>query len=284
LELFTLGVVDQNGVPNYTEDDVTAAARAWTGHSIDWKTYQYKFYAGEHDAEAKSLMGQSRNWDGPDIVNYVLQENTAKKLVACKFLSKKLWEHFAYQNPSKALVDELAQVLYNNDFAIKPWVKAMLMRDEFTAPPRCRAWCATRWSTSSTCSTSPATAATLNPQWYVEGMGQVPFAPPDVSGWKTNRYWVNTSVFGCERVRERRRRECARTTATRWARSHAGAGRRLRRRHVRRLAQHGQSQRSSACQRATPGGVVRRLVGEHQPAHDDDDDPRIPRGLKDDER
>ena len=63
-------------------DDVTAAARAWTGHSIDWKTYQYKFYAGEHDAEAKSFMGQSRNWDGPDIVDHVLQENTAKKLVA----------------------------------------------------------------------------------------------------------------------------------------------------------------------------------------------------------
>jgi uncharacterized protein (DUF1800 family) len=39
-------------------------------------------------------------------------------------------------------------------------------------------------------------AATLNPQWYVEGMGQVPFAPPDVAGWKTNGYWVNTSVFG----------------------------------------------------------------------------------------
>ena len=27
-----------------------------------------------------------------------------------------------------------------------------------------------------------------------------------------------------------------------------------------------------------------RLVGEHQPAHDDHDDPRIPRGLKDDDQ
>ena len=197
LELFTLGVVDQNGVPNYTEDDVTAAARAWTGHSIDWKTYQYKFYAGEHDAEAKSFMGQSRNWDGPDIVNYVLQENTAKKLVACKFLSKKLWEHFAYQNPSKALVDELAQVLYNNDFAIKPWVKAMLMRDEFYSTTAMQGL--VRSPVEYIVNLFHFTgyrAATLNPQWYVEGMGQVPFAPPDVSGWKTNGYWVNTSVFG----------------------------------------------------------------------------------------
>jgi len=197
LELFTLGVVDQNGVPNYTEDDVTAAARAWTGHSIDWKTYQYKFYAGEHDAEAKSFMGQSRNWDGPDIVNYVLQENTAKKLVACKFLSKKLWEHFAYQNPSKALVDELAQVLYNNDFAIKPWVKAMLMRDEFYSTTAMQGL--VRSPVEYIVNLFHFTgyrAATLNPQWYVEGMGQVPFAPPDVAGWKTNGYWVNTSVFG----------------------------------------------------------------------------------------
>ena len=32
MELFTLGVVDQNGQPNYSENDVSAAAAAWTGH------------------------------------------------------------------------------------------------------------------------------------------------------------------------------------------------------------------------------------------------------------
>ena len=37
MELFTLGV------GNYTEDDVEAAARAWTGHNADWPEYVYQF-------------------------------------------------------------------------------------------------------------------------------------------------------------------------------------------------------------------------------------------------
>ena len=93
MELFTLGV------GNYTEADVIAAARAWTGHGIDWPTRQYEFHSNEHDNTTKSFMGVTRNWNGPDIIDYILRENTTKKLVACKFLTRKLWEFFAYQNP-----------------------------------------------------------------------------------------------------------------------------------------------------------------------------------------
>ncbi len=37
-------------------------------------------------------------------------------------------------------------------------------------------------------------AATTNPQWYLESMGQEPFDPPNVSGWRTNGYWISTSA------------------------------------------------------------------------------------------
>lgn len=197
MELFTTGVVDQNGQPTYTENDVSAAAAAWTGHGIDWDTYLYKFWTGDHDYGTKTFMGQSRAWNGPDIINYLLQENVAKKMVACKFLSRKLWEHFAYEAPSQTIIDALAQVLFDNDFAIKPWVKAMLMRDEFYAVA------ATQGLVRSPLEFivnlmyfTGYRGAEMNPQWYLEGMGQVPFNPPNVAGWKTNSYWVNTSVFG----------------------------------------------------------------------------------------
>ncbi len=199
MELFTLGPVDQNGQPNYSEDDVAAAAAAWTGHGIDWNTYLYKFWSSDHDNALKSFMGvlPKRNWNGPDIINYLLQENTAKKLVACKFLSKKLWEHFAYENPSQATIDALAQVLFNNDMAIKPWVKAMLMSDEFysTAAMQGLVRSPLEYIVNLFYFTTYR-SATMNPQWSVEGMGQVPFNPPNVAGWKTNGYWVNTSLFG----------------------------------------------------------------------------------------
>lgn len=196
MELFTIGVVDINGVPTYTEDDVTAAARAWTGHGIDWNTYQYKFWSGDHDYGSKTFMGVSRNWNGPDIINYLLQENATTKLQTCQFLSKKLWEYFAYQDPSDDLVNELANVLLTNDFAIKPWVKAMLMHDEFYTQTAMEGLVKSPVDyIVSLFHHTGYRGAQLNPQWYMESMGQEPFAPPNVAGWKTNAYWVNTSVF-----------------------------------------------------------------------------------------
>lgn len=191
MELFTMGV------GNYTEDDVTAAARAWTGHGIDWNTYTYKFRSYDHDNNNKTFMGQTRNWDGPDIINYILQENLEKKLITCKYLTKKLWEYLAYQAPSQALVDELANVLYTGDFAIKPWVKALLMHDEFYSATAKQGLVRSPVDfVVAAMYHSGYRGAQVNHQWYVDGMGQVPFAPPNVAGWKTNAYWVNTSVFG----------------------------------------------------------------------------------------
>jgi hypothetical protein len=37
------------------------------------------------------------------------------------------------------------------------------------------------------------TAGTCNPQWWMGDMGQQLFQPPDVSGWRPNKYWLPTS-------------------------------------------------------------------------------------------
>ena len=34
----------------------------------------------------------------------------------------------------------------------------------------------------------------MNPEWYLNDMGQSLFYPPDVSGWKQNSYWISTSA------------------------------------------------------------------------------------------
>jgi uncharacterized protein (DUF1800 family) len=191
LELFTLGV------GNYTEDDVTAAARAWTGHGIDRTTENYVFKPTQHDNDPKTFMGVTRNFDGPGIVDFLLSENATTKLIACKFLTKKLWEYFAHQQPSQLLVDELAQVLFDNDMAILPWVRAMLLRDEFysTEAKQGMVRSPIEYVVALMFHTGYRGAA-LNPQWYVDGMGQVPFNPPNVAGWKHNGYWTNSSLFG----------------------------------------------------------------------------------------
>ena len=38
--------------------------------------------------------------------------------------------------------------------------------------------------------TRPPGTDRLNPQWYTESMGQVPYNPPNVSGWRSNAAWT----------------------------------------------------------------------------------------------
>ena len=70
-----LGLLDLTELGDHaTEDDVTAAARAWTGHGIDWDTLAYHFYPTRHDIGTKTFMGVTRNWDGPAIIDFLLTE------------------------------------------------------------------------------------------------------------------------------------------------------------------------------------------------------------------
>ena len=190
MELFLLGV------GNYTEDDVVASARAWTGHGIDWTTMSYQFHSWDHDAGNKTFMGVTRAWDGPEIIDHILLTNTTTRMTACRFLTRKLWAYLAGDAPSDALVTRLAQVLYDNNLEMLPWVRALLVSDEFYAT-----------SARTGLVRSPIDfvvavmhftgyrAAALNPQWYLQGMGQQPFLPPNVAGWRTNDYWTNASAF-----------------------------------------------------------------------------------------
>ena len=293
MELFTIGVVDQNGQPTYTEDDVSAAAAAWTGHGIDWDTYLYKFWTGDHDYGTKTFMGQSRAWNGPDIINYLLQENVAKKMVACKFLSKKLWEHFAHEAPSQTIIDALAQVLFDNDFAIKPWVKAMLMRDEFYAVAATQG------------AGAQPTGVHRQPDvlHWLSRRGNEPAVVPGRNGpgpvQSSQRRWLGDQQLLGEHkrvrissgLRSQRHVEVAPKRCEQgrpWPHADPGGGlrgRHVRSQHQRAESQHRDPQRNGELRDciAHPG-VGRQLVGEHQPAHDDHDDPRIPRGLKDDDQ
>ena len=270
MELFTIGVVDQNGDPNYTEDDVTAAARAWTGHGIDWNTYHVQVLDRRPRHRAEDVHGvRPATGTGPTSSTTCCRRTWPRSCVACKFLTKKLWEFFAYQNPSQALIDELAQVLYDNDLRDQAVGEGDADARRVLQPGRDAGPGASRRSTSS----SPvllhrATGARPEPAVVRGGMGQVPFGPPNVAGWKTNGYWVNTSVFGVAcRVRPRRHVAAAEERRQRRGQGpHPG-----RRRSTSSAAMFGRraQHRDPQCRSSTSSNVQRsaraldRLVGEH---------------------
>jgi uncharacterized protein (DUF1800 family) len=191
MELFMLGV------GNYTEEDVDAAARAWTGHNTvdSHDDPRYLFKPEEHDAGNKTFFGVTKNWNGPEIIDEILT-NPAKRPVMARFICRKLWEFFAYQRPSDALVQALADVFMASNLSIAAVVRALFNRPEFYSAEAKQGLVRSpiEWVVAVMTATG-LRSAPINPQWHFEGMGQEPFNPPNVSGWRSNAYWVNTSAF-----------------------------------------------------------------------------------------
>jgi uncharacterized protein (DUF1800 family) len=210
MELFVLGV------GNYTEADVEAATAAWTGHTDQWNdtTSPYRWRGEWHDGSPKQLLGVAINRGadgrdhGPETVRVMLgagrvpaQASVAAnrgrptKQVAAEFLSRKLWLHFGSGDPSDAVVGRLAQVLVANDFEVRPWVRAMLLDDEFYTSSTRNGLVRNPIELVVAYLVATGLRADDAPLWLFDAMGQEPFFPPNVAGWKTNGYWVNPSAM-----------------------------------------------------------------------------------------
>lgn len=189
-ELFTLGI------GNYTQDDVAETARAWTGHNYNSTTRQYVFRSDKHDYGNKTIFGVTANWDGPQVIDEVLLNNTGKRLIAAKFIAKKLWEYFAYLDPAQNIVDDLANVFVANNLSVLELLRALFNRSEFytTQAKQGLVRTPTEWVVALLAQTGQ-TAAAVKVFDYALSMGQRIFDPPNVAGWKANTYWLTTSAL-----------------------------------------------------------------------------------------
>lgn len=185
MELFTLGV------NQYTQDDVVAVARAWTGHGLEKDAY--KFTASRHDNGQKTIFGMARNWDGPAVLDEIVLGT--KRDVSARFVVAKLWSFFAYPNPEPAVVDALSAAYLAAGSNIAAALRVLFLREEFYGPKAIRGLVRTPIEyVVATMRSLGFNSALAHPEWYLEAMGQRPFAPPNVSGWRSNAYWVSTSA------------------------------------------------------------------------------------------
>ncbi|MEP7202896.1 MAG: DUF1800 domain-containing protein [Ilumatobacteraceae bacterium] len=189
MELFTLGV------GNYTEGDVEAAARAWTGHNAPWPAYDYVFRPTKHDTGMKTFFGTTKNWDGPEIITEILVNNATKKQIAARYITKKLWEFLAHPAPPTAVLDALAPA-FAADMNILNLVRAILNRPEFYSTAAKQGLVRTPIEyIVALCYYSGLTPDNLGVAWRAETTGQQIYQPPNVAGWKPNAYWLNTSAL-----------------------------------------------------------------------------------------
>lgn len=191
MELFTLGV-DQ-----YAQTDVVESARAWTGHNVDDDVDPrvYRFYPTRHDTGLKTFLGETRNWDGPEIITRILTVEPQRS-IAARFIAKKVWTFFAGPNPPTAVLDALTTAFVGSNLDIRTLLQTMFLRPEFYADSVKLSLVRTpvEWIVACLVATG-LTAEDTNPQWWMEQMGQVLFEPPNVAGWKNNAYWLNSTAL-----------------------------------------------------------------------------------------
>lgn len=192
MELFLLGV------GNYSEADVDAAAAAWTGHSFDVATGAYLFRPDWHDNSTKTFLGHQGNLDGPDTVDIMLTDPTASAVMS-RWIAKKLWEFFAHPGPPAGVVDAIAASLLAN-YSIVEALRTLFNRDEFYFPASVNGHVRSpiEYMVAVLRGLPSAYAVHLHPEWFLDDMGQMPFNPPTVEGWKHNGYWVSTAAAGAK--------------------------------------------------------------------------------------
>ncbi|MCH8901790.1 MAG: DUF1800 domain-containing protein [Chloroflexi bacterium] len=187
MELFSLGI------GNYNENDVRESARAFTGWELRRK--EFRLNAREHDSGEKTFLGKTGPWHGDDIVDIIMEQPAAGE-----YISRRLFEFFAYDDPEPEVVLRLAGIFRDSHTEIKPVVRAILTSEEFYSPRAARAKLKSPVelvaSTLRTLSLETDGAQFLK---SMDSMGQVLFEPPNVAGWPGGAAWINSSTL-LERV------------------------------------------------------------------------------------
>ena len=184
MELFALGE------GHYTEKDITEAARAMTGWSLDRQRQEYVYRPGAHDPGFKTFLGETGNLTGRDVLE-IISEQPQTGLFMCA----KLWKFFASEEPDPKLIDQLAYVFRTNGSTFKPMLRAMLMSEEFYAEGviRTQVKSPVQWLVSSVRMLDRDLPPPVVCDQLTRNLGQELLAPPNVKGWDGGLSWITTN-------------------------------------------------------------------------------------------
>ena len=140
-ELFTLGKAN---TPNYTEDDVKAAARVLTGWRVDFPTTGSSFNATKHDTTSKQfssffgntvIAGRSGATAGDLELDDLLNMIFSKKAEVSKYIVTKIYRWFCYYTIDAAsqanVIEPLAQIFQNSNWELKPVLDTLFKSEHF---------------------------------------------------------------------------------------------------------------------------------------------------------
>ncbi len=185
LELFSMGV------GNYSERDVRAAARAFTGWTNDVLTY--KFDEEQHDFGEKTFLGRTGPLNGEDIIETILAQP-----VTGEYVAGKLYRYFVREDISTDVRADLGRSFRASGYQIKPLMRRMLLSKDFYSTPSV----ATQIKSPvhlvvSTYKKMGLREIPTIPDFgrMTGGLGQTLFEPPNVAGWAGGRTWITPATL-----------------------------------------------------------------------------------------
>lgn len=186
MELFTLGA------GNYGEGDIREAARAFTGYQIDRHSGKSEHNRRKWDDSEKYIFGKRGDFDGLGVVDLIFEQPAV-----AGFMVRKLWEFFAYENPSQAAVDLLAREFRKSGYQVEPLLREIFLSSEFYSET------AIRSQIKSPVQFLVQMIKQLEIERVPDGfpilaqqqLGQTLFMPPNVAGWDWGQAWINTNTL-----------------------------------------------------------------------------------------
>ena len=187
MELFTLGE------GHYGERDIKEAARAFTGWSIEPETGVFRWRPYIHDRGVKTVLGESGEFDGDQVLDILLRQPAA-----AEFITTKLWREFVSPEPDAPEVARIAVAFRLSGYDIPTALRALFLSPAFWAPEN-----------RASLVKSPAelvvgslrqfrvAVADASPLALLMArqMGQNLLAPPNVKGWPGGEAWISSSLL-----------------------------------------------------------------------------------------
>lgn len=189
-ELFSMGEENSaNHRPDgYKEEDVREVSRALTGYSYDSATEQFRFYGTRHDETSKTVLGRRGNFSGDEAVDVILQHPAT-----ARYISKKLFTFFAYEDPEPEVVETLAHVLRTCSYDLRPMLKNLFLSEQFYSQramgSHIKGPVELVVGVIRDLGLENVNYASVDAA--VNQMGQLLFEPPNVAGWDEGRSWIN---------------------------------------------------------------------------------------------
>lgn len=199
MELHSLGVDRE-----YTQRDVTELARVFTGWTARWNNggegdgeYGFYFNAGVHDTNNKVVLG-SRLKGGGEEQGITVIRALAKHKYTADFIARKLSRYLLNDEPSEALVAEVAKVFRKTKGDLPKVYEAIVFSDEFFYRQNHRVKFKTPFEY--VVSALRATGAEVDDYRQIDRsltlMGQPTYQCPDPTGWyDTKEAWLDPGVL-----------------------------------------------------------------------------------------